>query len=268
MSDVTAKDVQALRQATGAGMMDAKRALVENDGDAEAAGKWLRERGLSQSAARSDRANDQGAVAVARHGGAAAIVELKCETDYVAKSDAFKALAEKLVEAVAEGGEGATGALQSEIDDLKVTLKENIGVGRVVRFDAADGAVIDSYLHLQNGRGVNGVLVEVAGGDATLAHDIALHIASQRPRWLSRDDVPAEKVAEERDTLEKLTRNEGKPEQAIEKIVEGRLGGVFKDVGGCLLEQAFVKDNKQTVAQILGEARVTRFAQVEIGRGH
>jgi elongation factor Ts len=266
MSAVTAKEVQALRQATGAGMMDAKRALQETDGDSDAASRWLRERGLSQSAARSDRANEQGAVAVAREGSVAAVVELKSETDYVAKSDSFTALADTLAQAVVEGGEGAAAGLQSQIDDLRVTLKENIDLGRVVRYDAADGAVIDSYLHIQNGRGVNGVLVEIAGGTPELAHDIALHIASQRPRWISRDDVPPEKVAEERDTLEKLTRNEGKPEQAIPKIVEGRLGGVFKDVGGCLLEQAFVKDNKQTVGQVLGEARVARFAQVEIGR--
>ncbi|HEX8771775.1 MAG TPA: translation elongation factor Ts [Acidimicrobiales bacterium] len=266
MSAVTAKEVQTLRQATGAGMMDAKRALQETDGDYDAATRWLRERGLSQSAARSDRANQQGAVAVARDGSTAAVVELKSETDYVAKSDAFTALADTLAQAVVDGGETAAAELQSEIDDLRVTLKENIGLGRVVRYDAADGAVIDSYLHIQNGRGVNGVLVEVAGGNPELAHDIALHIASQRPRWISRDEVPPDTVEEERETLEKLTRNEGKPEQAIAKIVEGRLGGVFKDVGGCLLEQAFVKDNKQTVAQVLGEARVTRFAQVEIGR--
>ncbi len=266
MSAVTAKEVQALRQATGSGMMDAKRALQETDGDADAATRWLRERGLSQSASRSDRANEQGAVAVARDGDTAAVVELKSETDYVAKSDAFVALADTLAQAVVDGGEAAATELQSEIDDLRVTLKENIGLGRIVRFDAADGAVIDSYLHVQNGRGVNGVLVEVAGGNPELAHDIALHIASQRPRWISRDEVPPEKVAEERDTLERLTRNEGKPEQAIPKIVEGRLGGVFKDIGGCLLEQAFVKDNKQTVAQVLGEAHVTRFTQVEIGR--
>jgi elongation factor Ts len=263
---VSAKEVQALRQATGAGMMDAKRALQETDGDSDAATKWLRERGLSQSASRSDRANEQGAVAVARNGDAAAMVELKSETDYVAKSDAFTALADTLAQAVVDRGENAATELQSEIDDLRVILKENIGLGRIVRFDAANGAVIDSYLHLQNGRGVNGVLVEVVGGNAELAHDIALHIASQRPRWISRDEVPPEKLAEERETLENLTRNEGKPEQAIAKIVEGRLGGVFKDVGGALLEQAFVKDNKQTVGQVLGEARVTRFSQMEIGR--
>jgi elongation factor Ts len=261
VSPVSAKEVQALRQATGAGMMDAKRALQETDGDAEAAGKWLRERGLSQSAARSDRA-----VAIASEGGAAAVVELKSETDYVAKSDAFTSLADRLAQAVANGGESATAEFQAELDDLKVTLKENIALGRVVRFDVAEGAIIDSYLHLQNGRGINGVLVEVTGGDSALAHDIALHIASQRPRWISRADVPPDTIAAERETLEKLTRNEGKPEQAIEKIVEGRLGGFFKDIGGCLLEQAFVKDNKQTVGQVLGEAKVTRFAQVEIGR--
>jgi elongation factor Ts len=266
MSDISAKDVQALRQSTGAGMMDAKRALQETGGDAEAAGKWLRERGLAQSASRSDRANTEGAVAVGREGDAAAIVELKSETDYVAKSPEFTALADSVASAVAARGEAAASEMQGDLDDLRVRLKENIALGRVVRFAPSDGAVVDSYLHVQNGRGVNGVLVELAGGDQAMAHDVALHIASQRPRWLSRDDVPAERLEEIRQELEARTRNEGKPEQAIPKIVEGRITGVFKDVGGTLLDQPFVKDTKQTVAQVLGDARVVRFAQVEIGK--
>jgi len=124
--------------------------------------------------------------------------------------------------------------------------------------------VLDGYLHTQNGRGVNGVLVEVVGGDRALAHDIALHVASMRPEWLSRDDVPAERVAAEREVLETLTRNEGKPDAAVPKIVEGRINGFFKD--RCLLEQAFVKDTKRTITQLLGGATVRRFAQVEIRR--
>jgi elongation factor Ts len=124
--------------------------------------------------------------------------------------------------------------------------------------------VLDTYQHVQSDRGVIGVLVELQGGDASLAHDVALHIASANPRYLSRDDVPADVVAEERQVLESLTRNEGKPEQAIPKIVEGRINGFFKDT--CLLEQPFVKDGKQTVAQLLGGATVTRFARLEIGK--
>ncbi|MDP8937382.1 MAG: translation elongation factor Ts [Actinomycetota bacterium] len=264
MADFTAKDVQALRQATGAGMMDAKRALQENDGDPDKAGRWLREKGLAKSGERSGRANDQGAVAVASDGSAAAIVELRSETDYVAKSPDFKALAEELAKAVAADGEEAAAKRQDQVDNLKITLKENIDLGRVVRFEAAEGAVLDAYLHVQNGRGVNGVLVEVVGGGPELAHDVALHIAAARPQWLSRDDVPAERVAEERRVLETLSRNEGKPEQALPKIVEGRLNGWFRE--HCLLEQPFVKDQKQTITGLLGGARLTRFAQVEIGR--
>ncbi len=264
MADFTAKDVQALRQSTGAGMMDAKRALQENDGDPVEAARWLREKGLSKSVDRSGRANDQGAVAVASDGSAAAVVELRSETDYVAKSPDFKALAEELAKAVAVEGDDAAAKRQDQIDDLKITLKENIDLGRVIRFEAAEGAVLDAYLHVQNDRGVNGVLVELVGGDPGLAHDVALHIAAMRPEWLSRDDVPAERVAEERQVLETLSRNEGKPEQALPKIVEGRLNGWFRD--HCLLEQPFVKDPKQTITGLLGGARVTRFAQVEIGR--
>jgi elongation factor Ts len=132
-----------------------------------------------------------------------------------------------------------------------------------VRFEAATGAVLDTYLHIQNERGVNGVAVELVGGEQALAHEVALHVASSRPRYLSRDDVPADEVEAERQVLESKTRNEGKPDQAIPKIVEGRLNGFFKEI--CLLEQPFVKDQKQTVRQLLGDAQVTRFAQVEIG---
>jgi len=262
MAEFTAKDVQTLRQATGAGMMDAKRALQENDGDFEAAARWLREKGLAGAAKRSDRENVQGAVSVANTGTAAAIVELKCETDFVAKAPDFTALVEELADAVATEGEDAAVTRGAAIDDLKVALKENIELGRVVRFEAAPEAVLDTYLHLQNERGVNGVMVELVGGDRALAHDIALHVASSRPEYLTRDQVPADRVEAERAVLENRTRNEGKPEQAIPKIVEGRLNGFFKEI--CLLEQPFVKDQKQSVRQFLGDAAVTRFAQVEI----
>ena len=266
MTQFTAKDVQRLRQSTGAGMMDAKRALQENGGDFDAAARWLREKGLAASAKRADRANEQGAVSVAVDGGAGAIVELRCETDYVAKSADFRALVDDLAHTVALEGEEAAKARADAIDDLKVILKENIDLGRIVRFEAADGAVLDSYLHVQSDRGVIAVLVELAGGDRQLAHDVALHIASMRPEWLTRDDVPPERVAQEREVLETLTRNEGKPEAAIPKIVEGRLTGFYKDVGGVLLEQPFVRESKQTVSQVLGAARVTRFPRVEVGR--
>ena len=264
MADISAKDVQALRKATGVGMMDAKRALVENDGDFDKAVTWLREKGLSKAAERSDRANTQGAVTIARAGNTAAMVELNSETDFVAKSPEFNALLEKLAGAVVAEGEGAVAAAQDEVDDLRITLKENIAVGRVVRFEAPESAALDTYVHKPAGWGVNAVMVELDGGDQNLARELSLHIAFSKPQWLSRDEVPEERVAEERQVLESITRNEGKPEAALAKIVEGRLKGFFKE--HVLLDQDFVKDNKVSIAQLLGDAKITRFAQVVIGR--
>ncbi len=268
MADFTAKDVKALRDATGAGMMDAKRALTENDGDFEAAAKWLRERGLGKAAERSGNANSEGAVSVAvtRDGRSAALVELKSETDFSAKSPQFVALVNRLAQRVAADGEGVVDDEKDAVDDLKVTLKENIDLGRVVRFSAREGHVLDAYLHVQNERGVNAVLVELSGGDPELAHDLAVHIAFGRPQYLNREEVPLEVVDGERSTAEAQTRLEGKPEPAIAKIVEGKLNGWYKRVpGGVLLEQPFAKDDKQSVSQRLGSAQVVRFAQVVIG---
>jgi elongation factor Ts len=259
----TAKDVQALRKDTGAGMMDAKRALEVNDGDVDAAKQWLREQGLAASAKREDRENTQGVVALVIADGVGAMVELKSETDFVAGSEHFKREAQELAHLVASKGTDAVKERQDRLEDLKITLKEKIEVGRVVRLEATAGQVIDSYLHVQGGRGVNGVLVVLEDGDASLAHDVAVHIAFARPKYLTRDDVPADVVEEERRTLEAITRNEGKPEQAVPKIVEGRLGGFFKTIA--LLDQPYAKDDKQTIAQLLGPARVVDFAQVEIG---
>ena len=197
---------------------------------------------------------------------AGALVQLKSETDFVAKSPEFVSLVTELAQLVAAKGEQAVDERKDAIDDLKVTLKENIELGRVVRFEAAPGNVLDSYLHVQYGRGKNGILVELAGGNAELAHDIAVHIAFGKPGYLTRDEVPEADVDAERATLEAETRNEGKPEQALPKIVEGKLGGWFKRVpGGVLLEQPYARDDKKTVAQVLGDARVVRFAQVLIG---
>jgi elongation factor Ts len=263
---ITAQDVKRLRDATSAGMMDAKKALEANGGDFEAAAKWLREKGLGKAAERAGRENVEGAVAVARNGQVAAMVELKSETDFVAKSPDFVSLVNELAQILADEGEAALKAKEEAIDDLKVTLKENIGLGRVVRFDAGPGNVLDTYLHVQSGRGVNGILIELANGTDELAHDIAVHIAFGKPRYLSRDEVPAEEVQAEREALEAETRNEGKPEAAWPKIVEGKLNGWFKRVpGGVLLEQPYAKDDKQSVQQVLGGASIVRFAQVVIG---
>ena len=259
----TAKDVQTLRQATGAGMMDCKKALEANNGDMEEAKQWLREKGLAASAKRDDRENTQGVVALFVDGNVGSIVKLKCETDFVAGSDQFKGEAETLARLVAAKGEASVAERAAVLEDLKITLKEKIELGDVVRIEAAPGNVLDSYQHVQGGRGVNAVLVEIAGGSVDLAHDIAVHVAFARPRFLDRDDVPAAEVDKERSTLETITRNEGKPDAAIPKIVEGRLNGFFKDV--CLLEQAYAKDDKQSVKQVLGSASIVRYAQVEIG---
>lgn len=246
--------------------MDAKRALTESGGDPEAATAWLRERGLGKAAERSDREASEGAVGVARQGDAVALVELKSETDFVAKSPQFVGMVDTLASAVAAEGEGAIDGFKDAIDDLRLTLKENIQVGQVVRLVAEPGQVLDSYVHVQNGRGVNAILVQIDGGTPALAHDLAVHIAFGRPSVLSRDDVPADEVAAERSTLEAQTRNEGKPEAALSKIVEGKLNGWYKRVpGGVLLEQPYAKDDKLSVTQMLGGAKVVRFAQAVIG---
>jgi len=259
----TAKEVQALRQATGAGMMDAKKALEANDSDFEAAKQWLREQGLAASAKRDDRENTQGVVAVVVDGQVGSMVELKCETDFVAGSEHFKREAQDLAHLVASKGVDAVAERQGRLEDLKITLKEKIEVGRVVRVEGKPDDIVDSYLHIQGGRGVNGVLVVLSGGTPQLAHDVAVHVAFARPKYLSRDDVPADVVASERQTLEAITRNEGKPEQALAKIVEGRLQGFYKTVA--LHDQPYAKDDKQTISQLIGSAAITDFAQIEIG---
>lgn len=259
----TAQDVKALRDSTGAGMMDCKRALEETDGDIDAAKQYLREKGLAASAKRNDRESNQGVVAITVAGSVGAIVQLKCETDFVAGSDQFKDEAAALVDLVSAKGADAVAERTGALEELKILLKEKIELGEVVRFDAATGNVIGHYEHIQGGRGVNGVLVEMRGASDELAHDVAVHIAFARPRYLRREDVPADVVEAERKTLETITLNEGKPEAAVPKIVEGRLNGFFKDV--CLLEQPFAKDDKQSISQLIGGAEIVRFTQVEIG---
>ena len=263
MAEISAKDVQRLRQDTGVGMMDAKKALVENGGDFEAAKRWLREKGMVSSAKRADRENTQGAVALARAGSVAALVELKSETDFVAKSPEFVSLADELAQLVADESEDALAQKKGDLDQLRATLKENIELGRIVRVEAGEDQVLDTYLHVQNGRGVNGVLVVLAGGSQELAHDVAVHAAFGKPKYVTRDEVPEELVAEERATLENQARNSGKPEAALPKIVEGMLGGWFKEQ--VLLDQPFAKDDKKSVAQVLGDATVAHFAQVVVG---
>ena len=278
MAEFGAKEVAALRKQTGAGMMDCKKALEACDGDLMKAKDFLREKGLAGASKRAGRSADQGTVDVVHDGKVAALVEVNCETDFVAKGAQFKQLVADLVALVrAEGDDNiadkkfAGSTVGEELTGLSSTLGEKIELGRVARYESTDG-VLDAYKHIQNERGVIGVLVELGGvaadaKAAEVAHDLALHIASAAPRYVSRADVPESEIEHERQILEAQTREEGKPEQAIAKIVEGKLSGFFKQV--VLLEQAFVRDNKMTITQLLeslgSDAAVTRFVRVKIG---
>ncbi|MGZ4689787.1 MAG: translation elongation factor Ts [Acidimicrobiia bacterium] len=278
MAEVSAKDVAALRKVTGAGMMDCKKALIETDGDQEAAVDLLRKQGLGASK-RAGRTAEQGTVDVVLTDDVAALVELTCETDFVAKGADFVATVAALAQLVAENGaagledqpfEGQT--VGEAVALLVAKLGEKIELGRVERYETTDG-VIDGYKHIQNERGTIGVLVELGGVDRTdpkakeLAHDLALHIASAAPRFVRREDVSEDAIEKEREILTELTRNEGKPEAAIGKIVEGRLNGFYKDY--VLLEQGFVRDPKITVGALLeglgADATVRRFTRVKVG---
>ncbi len=280
MPEVTAALIAALRKATGAGVLDCREALTESDGDLEAAKEWLRKKGLAGASKRAGRAADQGAVEVLVQGQVGAVAELTAETDFVAKgadvTEAVTRLARLAVdEATAElaplAFDGAT-TVTEHVSALATKLGENVALGRVVVFETTDG-LLDGYQHIQSERGTIGVLVELGGVDPSdpkaraVAHDVALHIASAAPRYVRREEVPAEVIERERAVLEELTRNEGKPEAAVAKIVDGRLGGFFKDV--VLVEQPFVREPKTTVGDLVGalgaEASVRRFARVKVG---
>jgi elongation factor Ts len=278
MAEFSAKDVAALRKQTGAGMMDCKKALDECNGDMDAAKDWLREKGLA-GPNRPGRTASQGAVDVVVDGNVGAVVELNCETDFVAKGGEFRQTVADLAKLVAK--EGESGLLDRPFGDstvgeaiaqLGAKVGEKVELGRVVRYETTDG-VIDGYKHVQTERGVIGVLVELGGvdpGDAKareVAHDIALHVASAAPRYTSRGDVPPDALDKERAVLEALTRNEGKPDDKIPQIVEGRLKGFYQDY--VLTEQVFVRDPKTTIGKLVAslgsDAAVRRFARVKVG---
>ena len=259
---ISAQDVKALRDATGAGMMDAKKALTETDGDMEAATQFLREKGLTKAAERADRENDEGTIALVSDGNTAALVQIKTETDFSAKNEAVTGLAATLASAVLADGPGAVEAHDGALEDLKVTIKENIEVGAVERVEAAEGNLLDTYLHTQDGRGVNAVVVEGNGVSQEDLHQVALHIAFAKPTYLSADEVPAEEIDRERNALLEITKAEGKPEQAWDKIVEGRLRGWFGE--RVLLEQGLHGD-KTAVKDSLGGGAIVRFVQAVIG---
>ena len=259
---VSARDVKALRDATGAGMMDAKKALTAAEGDMEAARQILREQGLAKAGARTGRENDQGAIAVAGNGTSAAVVQLKCETDFSAKNESFTSLVQSLAESVLDAGAAAVDGHSGEIEDLKLVLKENIQVGVVERLEAADGNLLDAYLHRQDGRGVNAVVVEGSGVGADALHQVALHIAFAKPQFLSAEEIPAAEVERERAALLEITKAEGKPSQAWDKIVDGRMRGWYAE--RVLLEQG-LHGEKVTVKNSIGGGSIVRFVQVIIG---
>ncbi|KAB1105901.1 MULTISPECIES: translation elongation factor Ts [Micromonospora] len=274
MSNFTAADVKKLRDLTGAGMMDSKKALTEAEGDFDKAVEILRVKGAKDVGKRAGRTAANGLIA---HSGQA-LLELNCETDFVAKNDAFIALAQQLVEhGVASGATNAEELLASSIDgksvaDLIQEQSAKIGEKLVLnRFAKLDGTTA-VYMHRksQDLPPAVGVLVEFTGksdeaADAD-ARAVAMQIAAMRPKYLTRDEVPAETVESERRIAEQTAREENKPEAALPKIVEGRVNAFFKDF--VLLEQASVADNKKTVKQVLADAgiEVTRFLRFEVGQ--
>ena len=263
MTEFTAKDVQKLRQASGAGMMDAKKALDETSGDFDAALQALREKGLAKADSRSDRESSNGAIAVARGDAAAAIVELKSETDFSAKAEDFLSLIQKLADLVLAEGEEAVSQVSDEIDDMKISKKENIQLGLVQRVEVPENALMDVYLHTdQEGRGINGVVVVGEGVSDEDLHEVALHIAFAKPTALRREDVSQEEIAKERESALGVTKAEGKPEAAWEKIVEGRVSKWLSE--RVLLEQGIFGE-KETVAQRIGDGKSLEFAQAYIG---
>ncbi len=262
MADFTVQDIKALRDATGAGMMDAKKALTEASGDAEEARKILREKGLAKAATRTDRDNAEGAVAVVEGDGAAAIVHLKSETDFAAKSEEFIAVLDALAADVLANGADAVASHTAAIEELQITKKENIELGTVARVEAGEGNLLDVYLHKQDGRGVNGVIVEGSGVEAGKLHEVALHIAFAKPLGLSREEIDPVVADKERETLTELTRAEGKPEEMIEKIVTGKMGAWFSDQ--VLLEQGLNGD-KTSVKDSLDGGTIASFTQAYLG---
>jgi len=262
MADISVADIKALRDATGVGMMDAKKALTDANGDAEEARKILREKGLAKAASRSDRDNEQGAVTIVQGDGAAAIVHLKSETDFSAKSEEFIAVLDAMAASVLADGPDAASAHQEAIEELQITKKENIELGTVARVEVGDGELIDTYVHKQDGRGVNGVIVTGSGVSAERLHEVALHIAFAKPLGLSRDDVDADAAAKEREALLEITKAEGKPEQAWDKIVEGRLSAWYADQ--VLLEQGLNGD-KTSVQDSLEGGNIVSFTQAYVG---
>jgi elongation factor Ts len=277
MANYSAADVKRLRDQTGAGMMDCKNALEQADGDPEQAMELLRLKGAKDNSKRSTRTAGNGLVSAELDGTSAGVlVELNCETDFVAKTDLFQQYAAEITKtAIASKAPDRDALLAAEakpgvtvaqlIEEAGASLKEKLELGRFVRYE---GGYVATYLHRSDAAlpPTLGVLLQLDKENAEVAKDLAQQIAALRPLYVSRDEVPADVVEKERRIAEQITRDEGKPEQAIPKIVEGRLGGFFKDV--TLVEQAFVKDPKTSVKQVLsaGGVNVTAFTRIQVGQ--
>jgi len=278
MANYSAADVKRLRDQTGAGMMDCKNALEEANGDMEAAIELLRLKGAKDVTKRATRTAANGLVTAELDGTSAGVlVELNCETDFVAKTDLFQQVAAQIAQAAINtrtaadrlallNVEAKPGVTVSQlIEEAGASLKEKLELGRFARFE---GGHVASYLHRSDAAlpPTLGVLIQLDKDSSDTAKDLAQQIAAMRPLYVTREEVPADVVEKERRIAEQITRDEGKPEQAIPKIVEGRLGAYFKDVA--LIEQAFVKDPKTTVKQVLANAgvSVTGFARFQVGQ--
>jgi elongation factor Ts len=277
MANYTAADIKALREQTGAGMMDVKKALDEADGDTAKATEILRVKGLKGVTKREGRSASNGLVRVHVADGVGTLVEINCETDFVAKGEKFGELADEvLAQAVAVGATDAASLLASDmggrtvqvvLDEANATIGEKIEIRRVARVEAADGGTVVSYLHKTSPDlpAQIGVVVATTGGDEQLARDIAMHVAAFSPTVLTREEIDAQTVENERRIAEETAREEGKPEAALSRIVEGRVNGFFKE--NVLLDQAFAKDAKKSVAQVAkeGGAQITSFVRFKVG---
>jgi elongation factor Ts len=266
VSEVPAALVKQLRDRTGAGMMDCKRALQETGGDLEAAVTLLRERGQASAGKKAERTTADGLVGYMIGEGTGAIVGVGSETDFVAKNDEFQRFAEKVLRAVQAEGPAAVEGLEGERQELIGKLGENIVVVGAERFDTTDGNVLGGYAHPPANK--IGVLVELQGGSPELARQVAMHIAFAAPEWATRDEVPAEAADAERAIFANSDEVQSKPEAAREKIVEGMLAKRFYAAtpGGVLADQAWIHDGSKSVGQALEEvgASVARFARISV----
>ncbi len=263
---ISASLVKELRDATGAGMMDCKRALEETGGDVEAARTILRERGMALAGKRAGRSTNEGLVGYRQAGDRITMVAVGCETEPVSKSDEFQVFAKKALDLVEEKGPDAASELEDERVELVGKLGENIVVTGAERYDAADGETLGAYVHPPANK--LGVVVKLEGGTPELARQLAMHISFGRPEWLAKDDVPADVVDAEKQILLNSDELEGKPEQAKEKIVEGMLAKRFfaAQPGGVLTEQPWIHDSAKTVGQALAEggAAVSAFKLLSV----